>query len=87
MDRALVDAAALALVTRTQAVDPKSALSLAGQLSDTLLREDALWLIGARETADQEARKLFKTFDPRSFPKGAAMALYRGCIDAATRKP
>jgi hypothetical protein len=81
-DRGQADAAVLALVSRTFERDPLAALTLAGQLPDTLLREDALWLVGARAVHTDQARKVLDKFDPRSFPMAAAAAMYRGCVDA-----
>lgn len=86
-DRALADSAALRAIAQLVEVEPAAALTAAGQLPDTLLREDALWLIGARGTARQQAQVLLDKFEPRNFPKGAAMSMYRGCIDAASRTP
>ena len=84
-DRALVDSAVLALIVRSAEAAPKEALSLAGQLPDTLLREDALWLIGARCTLTGRARTVLDEFNPRSFPKGAGLSFYRGCVEAAPK--
>jgi hypothetical protein len=84
-DRALVDAALLALVVKTLETDVPSSIALAGPLPDTLLREDSLWLVGARGVGTRKAREVLDAFNPRSFPQGAVLSFYRGCVEAAVR--
>ncbi|MFV0442460.1 MAG: hypothetical protein ACK5Q5_02690 [Planctomycetaceae bacterium] len=84
-DRGLVDAALLSTLAAVMESDPKSALTLASQLPDTLLREDALWQVGGRASVRLQARVILDDFNPRSFPKAAALSLYRGSIGGASR--
>ncbi|MEZ6065025.1 MAG: hypothetical protein R3B90_04815 [Planctomycetaceae bacterium] len=80
----------IAILNRTQRLleeKPEQALEFAASLPDTqtLVREDAIWLIGARSVRNKSATSLLKLFDSRAAATNS-IAFYRGLMSGVAAK-
>jgi hypothetical protein len=87
-DRHLVDLALLAAVLEHRASrPPEKIIAFLAQLPDTLIREDALWLLTARLTREGKSSKLLTDFNSRGYAVPDRLAIYRGFVDGSTAMP
>lgn len=82
-DHNRVDAEVLAVIVSLLPKAPLEAQSFATQVPDTLLREDAVWLLTARGALEGHARALIDGFNHRSFSRPTVLSYFRGFIDGA----